>query len=697
MSGSFNLHKSMNFANHPNKRGIFTLTKVQNMLTNDVHYNGAVLDDTALLKTDTIPHSNEHVINYCFFKGIHNFRRVLNTNIFTCGQPDLEGMRSILNMMQSNALQESEEVIHINLRNEPHTFINGHTYVLRKKENPFVNFNGYSSLSSQTLEDIEYKLKVDIIRESDSSAICSIPATITPLMTPMTPSESSPINQSNDNMYMYCIGNNNIVTYMENSPYSISPMYVSVSSNSVYSPREISHMLRMEGYMYKYIRYPLLSDETPSIKYLSSLISLLSSLSVYTKVLLTCQSGRGRSIYISIILYLIQRWKGAYKDHTSGLFLDTTTVDQDNEDYVSDDEDAEDLLSSMYQEGRYKCINGLLLYLEKQGEKRKREVDTVLELSNYSFLRTYIYKYRQNAIDSANREDRNIYLNKSIHLLQKYFILIAINGYLSLNEKDDFETFMSRPSLLSLYESIARDPELTLSLSETAIQRIQKSSIQNQLLNINSILVTPILSSPIYISNTLYYLRDPDAPYMTSPVFSLADAVGIAKYESTLYNDIVNTINNNQSVSVYSYVDSSLQLHKLLPAIKDIQYVKDVYSREYSSPFYHLPSPHSFLPSPNDIQKFIETIPRNCSSLYILTHLEKPLEFYLLVSLIILTHRHNIYIAPSSLSVPPSLYPLTDICMHLPLGQTHLYICIYIDNNIIESSFILLYPLGWYQ
>lgn len=58
-----------------------------------------------------------------------------------------EGIRGILNLFHCNVSQGNENVVHINLRNEPYTYINGHTYVLRKINNPFQNFSDYGSLT----------------------------------------------------------------------------------------------------------------------------------------------------------------------------------------------------------------------------------------------------------------------------------------------------------------------------------------------------------------------------------------------------------------------------------------------------------------------------------------------------------------------------------------------------------------------
>jgi hypothetical protein len=65
------------------------------------------------------------------------------------------------------ALVRSKEVdvVWINLREEPIIFINSAPYVLRDAEHPFSNLGSFEGIAPEHLEEMEQRLKQDLIRE----------------------------------------------------------------------------------------------------------------------------------------------------------------------------------------------------------------------------------------------------------------------------------------------------------------------------------------------------------------------------------------------------------------------------------------------------------------------------------------------------------------------------------------------------
>jgi hypothetical protein len=57
------------------------------------------------------------------------------------------------------------DVVWINLREEPIIFINSAPYVLRDAEHPFSNLGSFEGIAPDHLEEMEQRLKEDLLRE----------------------------------------------------------------------------------------------------------------------------------------------------------------------------------------------------------------------------------------------------------------------------------------------------------------------------------------------------------------------------------------------------------------------------------------------------------------------------------------------------------------------------------------------------
>ena len=94
--------------------------------------------------------------------GAPNFRRV-DMDIYGVAQPTITGLSTILKLLASNGHEKS---VWISTREEPLIYINGIPFVLRDENLPFTNIASYCGISSDRLEQMEERLRDDILREA---------------------------------------------------------------------------------------------------------------------------------------------------------------------------------------------------------------------------------------------------------------------------------------------------------------------------------------------------------------------------------------------------------------------------------------------------------------------------------------------------------------------------------------------------
>ena len=135
--------------------------------------NGMVLGKDTILKNDHYRHARWSTGNnrghpFVSISGAPNFRGSDLTNVYAVAQPTSYGLRALLNHIKRKKAASGVDVngLHsntllINLREEPHVFINRRTYVLRDSHQPFLNLRAYSGITAERIEDMEWRLKVD--------------------------------------------------------------------------------------------------------------------------------------------------------------------------------------------------------------------------------------------------------------------------------------------------------------------------------------------------------------------------------------------------------------------------------------------------------------------------------------------------------------------------------------------------------
>lgn len=142
--------------------------------------------------------------------GAPNFRQVPGTTLWGVGQPTLHGVRAILNHLGTRRGDVHQRVLWINLREEPLVYINMRPFVLRDAERVFSNIGEYSGITAERLEDMEWRMKEDIVREAERQG-------------------------------------GNIVVHEETEDRVVLPSWESIAPGSVYTPMEGAPRRRAAG------------------------------------------------------------------------------------------------------------------------------------------------------------------------------------------------------------------------------------------------------------------------------------------------------------------------------------------------------------------------------------------------------------------------------------------------------------------
>lgn len=113
--------------------------------------------------------------------GAPNFRST-NLNIYGAAQPSSAGLATILRVLGcapcdhtttdsseilfNNSEKSRKRTIWFSTREEPIVYVNDTPFVLRDLSSPFVNIKSYSGITSNRLEAVENRLKINILAEA---------------------------------------------------------------------------------------------------------------------------------------------------------------------------------------------------------------------------------------------------------------------------------------------------------------------------------------------------------------------------------------------------------------------------------------------------------------------------------------------------------------------------------------------------
>ena len=208
---------------------------------------GAVLGRQIILKSDHFD-SGVNEKPDIHLMGAPNFR-LADLDIFGVAQPTTAGIQTILKLF-------SDFTIWVSTREEPMVYINQMPYVIRDFKNPFQNVNTYKGISVFRLEQVEKRLKEDILLEMKR-------------------------------------WNGLLLVHNEKEHLEILPTWVSI--DSIQMPQEVFETLQKSGYNVKYERIPISPDQAPDNKYIDEYNRVVGGANINTPIVFNCGMGIGRT------------------------------------------------------------------------------------------------------------------------------------------------------------------------------------------------------------------------------------------------------------------------------------------------------------------------------------------------------------------------------------------------------------------
>ena len=126
---------------------------------------GSVLSRKTILKSDHYDTAFSTDVDY-FLQGAPNFRSI-DLSIYGVGQPTISGLSTVLTLLNCNPASGDDHppCLWFSSREEPMVYINQTPFVLRDEDVPLENIKRYQGINSSRLEQMEARLKEDILAE----------------------------------------------------------------------------------------------------------------------------------------------------------------------------------------------------------------------------------------------------------------------------------------------------------------------------------------------------------------------------------------------------------------------------------------------------------------------------------------------------------------------------------------------------
>ncbi|KAI0330242.1 hypothetical protein GY45DRAFT_1323965 [Cubamyces sp. BRFM 1775] len=420
--------------------------------------SGSVLSRGFILKTDHYP-SGRALDLEINVHGAPNWRapKQGNLNVYGVAQPRTQGLRAILSLLQCRPnMPDPTHVVWFCTREEPIVYISGRPFVLRDAAEPRRTLK--LSDRAENLEDIERRLKQDILAEASKSGLV--------------------------------LTHNEVATESGEGEGAILPTWTAVDSGNVRTQRELMENMRKEGWNVEYHRIPISPDRPIEDNYLDAYLRVIKDKDpLSTCLVFNCGMGAVRTTFAMVAACIVRRkqlldrglqdpYAARSVGSTSGLstpsgraqpptnakilqaleqasaqqdmnrsLLRITYILQEELDKKNSQSAIELLLthSSLLESlrkahmGNYGVILSLIGCLE-HGVKAKKLVDKVIDVCDQVVnLREEIFTNRvryslTTAVDDNQREN---YLNKAVKSLEKYFFAIAFANYVEM--QDDFK------------------------------------------------------------------------------------------------------------------------------------------------------------------------------------------------------------------------------------------------------------------
>ncbi|KAJ3193150.1 hypothetical protein HK101_005337 [Irineochytrium annulatum] len=354
---------------------------------------GSVLVHHTILKIDQWSKESSRGDN--IIDGAPNFRKIDGFPIYGVAQPTIQGMKSVVKCLTTEderlpnfSTPKCKKVCWINLREEPICYINGQPHVLRDENITLRNIKSYSGISPSRLEQIESRLKEDVIGELKTF-------------------------------------DNRVLLHGESADKLTLPMWEDCQAENVLTVRDVIEVLRQDGLVIDFHRVPVTAEQAPDDSDFDALVQILTHLDLSsTAIVLNCQVGVGRSTTGTIICSLVLDW-------IKGTLIKDTDV-----------QPAKKPLN-------YQIIHSLLRVI-RNGMECRRSVDHAIDQCAFNTnIRDAIEDYRLSAESETDDQLKKRFIRKGILSLKRYFALIAFVAYLddnppqSMNMVGSFRSWMN--------------------------------------------------------------------------------------------------------------------------------------------------------------------------------------------------------------------------------------------------------------
>jgi protein-tyrosine phosphatase len=224
--------------------------------------DGVVLNRSMLLKADHFKVQIKRPLKHHII-GAPNFRKIPH-NIYGTSQPTYEGLLTILTLLnvQSTKFDNSSNdrnglptCYWCSMREEPMIYIQGRTFVLRELESPMNNIKALAGIDGTRLEQMEERLKQDIIKETEKNQDIIL------------------VHSEVDDQLVACW----------------------IKASSIQTPREVYELLSQAGFRLKYYRLPISAGYGPEDRYFDAIMTITKKAQMFDPLVFNCQLGRGRS------------------------------------------------------------------------------------------------------------------------------------------------------------------------------------------------------------------------------------------------------------------------------------------------------------------------------------------------------------------------------------------------------------------
>ncbi|KAI8638964.1 inositol hexakisphosphate-domain-containing protein [Parasitella parasitica] len=371
-------------------------------------------------------------------EGGSNFRRIKHTHVYGIAQPTVDGLRTVIRQLLTDQ-PKNNKIQWINLREEPIIYINGIPYVLRDRYFTLRNIKVYKGITGERLEQLEERLKQDVIREAlnyDGRILLH--------------------GEDKDGNVLAAweeVDSNDIMTVREVMTSVAMEIADELDSDTSGSDSSVNKATPDHADVLDYYRVPFTAEKAPEWRDFDDIRNLITSTDLSkTALIMNCQVGLGRSTLGTVIATLITRW-------IKPSHIREGSDPRHNCQYLN-----------------YQIINSLLRAI-KNGLEIKHTVDDAIDKCGaFLNLREMIESEHIKSEHEDDEAKKKAHVKRGIEALHRYFVLLCFEAYLdstSPESPNSTETFRSwikrRPEIGTLLEEFAHPNEQLITPVEKSI------------------------------------------------------------------------------------------------------------------------------------------------------------------------------------------------------------------------------------